>query len=86
LHFAFGLLSTTVLRVLRIQTLEDNSVVKDSTSSCSKLGLGDAILHPHHSTAATGTITHPGEQQGVTLGGFPARGRTIDEGRFDPRV
>jgi hypothetical protein len=27
-----------------------------------KLGLGDAILHPHHSIAATGTIDHPGQK------------------------
>lgn len=35
--------------------------------SCSKLGLGDAIILPHHSTIFTGSITHPGEQQAVPL-------------------
>jgi hypothetical protein len=31
MHFGYWALEHTVLRVLRIQTLENNSVVKDST-------------------------------------------------------
>jgi hypothetical protein len=54
--------------------------------TCSKLGLGDAILHPHHSTIATGTINHQGQQQDVTLGVFSKGGAPLREGRFDPGV
>jgi hypothetical protein len=42
--------------------------------SYSKLGLEDAILHPHHSTSATGTIFYSGRN----LEGFQQRGRTTD--------
>jgi hypothetical protein len=34
--------------------------------SCSNIGLGDEILHPHHYTIATGTIFLLGKKHGVT--------------------
>ena len=40
-------------------------------SPCSKLGLGDEIIHPHHSTLITGSIIDPGGQQGRTIQGYP---------------
>jgi hypothetical protein len=54
--------------------------------TCSKLGLGDAILHPHHSTTATGTINHPEAEAGRNLGGFQQEGAPLRERRFDPGV
>jgi hypothetical protein len=51
--------------------------------SCSKLGLGDAILHPHHSTSATGTLFYSGQQQGVTWRVSSKGGAPFFGGRFD---
>jgi hypothetical protein len=68
-------LEHTVLRVLILQTLVNNSVVKDPLT-CSKLGLGDEILHPHHSTSNIhlGGLAGPYQldQHGCTSFGFLA--------------
>jgi hypothetical protein len=50
--------------------------------SCSKLGLKDEIIHPHHSTSAIGTI-FSSEQQGITWGVSSKRGAPLIEEEFD---
>jgi hypothetical protein len=58
--------------------------------SCSKLGLGDAILHPHHSTSdllSCRRVLHQPqvqEERGRTIEGFQQGGAPVIEGKFDP--
>ena len=49
-------------------------------SPSSKLGLGDEILYPHHSTA----IIYLGGLVGPYQLGFSCRGTLVVEGEFDP--
>jgi hypothetical protein len=52
-------------------------------SPCSKLGLGDEILHPHHSIVSSCSIIDPGGKQGRTIEGFSSRGTSFHEDEFD---
>jgi hypothetical protein len=73
-------LEHTVLRVLILQTLENNSVVKDSTHLVPSLVSGMKY--------STHTILHPSsiqeDQQGPYQLGFSSRGAPFVEEEFDP--
>jgi hypothetical protein len=84
LHFVFGLLSTNSFEGFETTNPRDQLDGERSHLSWSKIGLRDEILHPHHSTVATGTIKQTRKEQGATLGVFSKGGAPLKEERFRP--